>query len=258
MSNFPELIFLFFVAFAGGFSNTTIGGGWFVVFPGLIYRGIPPVISNATTMMALWSGHVFTAGTANNAVGMYPTNFRYLILSCACGGFLGAALVVVMPHLIFEHVGPFLLLGSFLLFANYERILSYVVSRISMGKEYKYSHKMLVTFLFVGVYGGYFGAGMGMILFILFRSYGIGDNFLSERLAWVLVSINAGIAIIVFMCSGLIFWPYIPVMIAGSIFGARLGTLVGNKINGAAMKKIMIGIGAIVTLYFLNLIIKIA
>lgn len=257
MNNIPELVFLFIVAFAGSFSNTAVGGGWFIVFPGLIYRGIQPVISNATTMLALWTGHVLKSNPVRDDRGVYPPNLKYLILSCASGGFLGAMLIIVMPHRIFEHIGPFLLLLSFLLFTCYERILNYVVSRISVEKKYKYSRWMLVTLFFLGIYGGYFGAGLGMIIFILYRSYGIEDNAILERLASILVTVNAAIALIVFMCSGLIYWPFAPVVITGSIFGTQLGILVGNKIDKAKLKKVMIGIGAIVTLYFLNLVINV-
>jgi uncharacterized membrane protein YfcA len=95
---------------------------------------------------------------------------------------------------------------------------------------------------------------MGMAIFILYRSYGIEDTVLLERLASVLVTVNAGMALMVYMISGLIFWPFVPVMIVGSVLGAHLGLLTENRINRVPIKKIMIGIGAIVTLYFLNLL----
>lgn len=255
MSTIPELFFLFLVALAGGFSNTIVGGGWFIVFPGLIYRGVSPVFANATTMLTLWSGHIYTSNSISNETRIQLPNLKYLILSCASGGFLGAILVAIMPHSLFEHVGPFLLLGSFLLFAFYEQILGLVVSRIAVGKEFKYSHAMLVPLFFLGVYGGYFGAGTGMVFFMLYRSYGITDTMLLERIASILVSVNAGIALIVFICSGLISWPFVPVLVAGSVLGGYVGILARKRINTTIIKGIMITIGAIVTLYFLNLVI---
>jgi len=255
MDNFPELVFLFIVALVGSFSNTIVGGGWFIIFPGLIYRGIPPVLSNATTMLSLWAGHLQGANAADNSSGMYPRNLKYLILSCGSGGLIGALLVVVMPHRVFEHIGPLLLLGSFVLFVCYRQILNYVVSGISTSKKYNYSHSMLIPLFFLGIYGGYFGAGMGMIIFILYRSYGIKDTVLLERLAWLLVTVNTGVALIVYTISGLIFWPFVVALIAGSILGARLGALVETKVNRAVIKKIMVAIGAIVTLYFVSLLI---
>ena len=255
MNNFLELVFLFSVAFVGGFSNTIIGGGWFIVFPGLIYRGLLPVFSNATTMLSLWTGHVFTSNTETKALRVYLPQLKYMILSCASGGFLGAILVVIMPHAVFEHIGPFLLLGSFLLFTCYGKILNFVVSRIVTVTEFKYSHATLVPLFFLGVYGGYFGAGMGMVIFLLYRSYGIRNTIVLDKLASILVSVNAGIALIVYACSGLIIWTFVPVLITGSVLGGCLGLLAGKRISNVIMKRVMIGIGAIVTLYFLNLVI---
>ena len=254
MENCIELAFLFILAFAGGFTNTTVGGGWFIIFPGLIFRGILPVFANATTMLSLWTGHVFASDPVRDGTRIYLPNLRYLILSCAVGGLLGACLVVLMPHRIFEHVGPFLLLGSFLLFSCYRQILDFSVSRIPTGKEFEYSHSMLVTLFFVGIYGGYFGAGMGMIVFILYRSYGIQEGILLDRVASVLVAANTGSALVVYAYSGLIAWPFVLALMAGSLTGAYLGLHSGNKINRATVKKIMIGIGAIVTFYFVNLV----
>lgn len=255
MSNVMELIFLFLAAFAGGFSNTAIGGGWFIVFPGLIFRGMQPVVSNATTMLTLWAGHVFNSLPVGHQAMSYPRHFKFMIVSCALGGVFGASLVVLMPYTVFEHVGPFLLLGSFVLFSCYKQLLGFVISKTPIAKEFEYSHAMLIPLFFLGVYGGYFGAGLGMIVFIAYRFYGISDNSLLERIASALVSVNAVMALIVFIYSDLIYWPFIPALVAGSVLGGYLGVLSRRKVNPTALKGAMTGIGALVTLYFLNLVI---
>jgi uncharacterized membrane protein YfcA len=178
-----------------------------------------------------------------------------MLLTCTLGGILGAFLLVIFPHKIFEHIGPFLLLGSFVLFVFYDYALNFVSSKVSSGKEFEYSHSMLIPLFLLGIYGGYFGAGMGMIIFIMYRFYGIKNNDMLDKLATVLVAANNGVALLIFICSGLIFWPFALVMIAGSILGGYLGGMLGKKINTVAIKKVMIGIAVIVTLYFLNLVI---
>jgi uncharacterized membrane protein YfcA len=255
MSTSLELFFLFIIALSGGVLSTTIGGGWFIVFPGLIYRGIQPVISSATTMLALWSGHVAVSNPIGKIRQISIKNFRYMLLVCTLGGILGAFLLVVFPHKIFEHIGPFLLLASFVLFVFYDYALHLVSSKVAKDKEFEYSHSMLIPLFLLGIYGAYFGAGMGMIIFIMFRFYGIKNDSVLEKLATVLVAANNGIALLIFIGSGLIFWTFALVMIAGSIIGGYLGIISGKKINTAAVKKVMIGIAAIITLYFLNLVI---
>ena len=92
---------------------------------------------------------------------------------------------------------------------------------------------------------------MGMIIFILYSFYGIKSNDTLERLALFLVGASNGIAILIFICSGLIFWPFALVMITGAILGGYLGNACKEKINIARVKKNAIVIGATVTLYFL-------
>ena len=255
MSTSLELLFLFVVALSGGVLGTTVGGGWFIVFPGLIFRGIPPVFSSATTMFALWSEHIAVSDPIKKTREISVFKFIYMLLACSLGGVLGAFLVVSFPHRIFEHIGPFLLLGSFILFVGYNSILRYVSSLMNTEKEFKYSHSKLIALFLLGIYGGYFGAGMGMIIFIIYRFYGIKEEETLDKLATVLVTANNGIALIIFVCSGLVFWPFALVLILGSVLGGYLGIWLAKKIDTAPIRKIMIGISAIITLYFLNLVI---
>ncbi|KQT35798.1 hypothetical protein ASG22_01905 [Chryseobacterium sp. Leaf405] len=254
MSVSLEFFFLFVVAFSGGVLSTTVSGGWFFVFPGLIFRGLQPVISNATTMLVLWSGHIATSDPIKKMGSISVDNFKYMLLACISGGVLGAFLLIAFPYKIFESIGPFLLLGSFILFISYENVLHFVGSKIAQRKDFKYSHPMLVVLFLLGIYGAYFGAGMGMIIFILYRFYGIKNNDTLEKLATVLVAANNGIALIIYTCAGLIFWPFVLVMVIGSVVGSYCGILLIKKVNTALVKKIMIGIGAVITLYFLNVI----
>jgi uncharacterized protein len=254
MSVSLEFFFLFVVALSGGLLSTTVGGGWFIVFPGMIFRGIQPVISNATTMLVLWSGHVATSDPIKKIGNTSVHNFKYMLWACTLGGVFGAFLLVLFPHKIFESIGPFLLLCSFILFVGYNHIMRFISSKMTLKKEFKYSSIMLAILFILGIYGAYFGAGMGMIIFLLYRFYGINDDKTLEKLATVLVAANNGIALIIFICSGLIFWPFVLVMVIGSVSGAYCGILLMKKINTSIIKKIMIGIGAIVTLYFLNLV----
>ncbi|MFT3796159.1 sulfite exporter TauE/SafE family protein [Flavobacterium sp.] len=254
MDTLTEFIFLFVVATAGGVLNVTISGAWFIVFPGLIYRGLQPVPGTATTTLILWSGFVATSNAVRKGYEVSAAQFRYMVLACASGGILGAVLLVAFPHRVFETVAPYLLLCSYVLLVFYERIFNYVQSIAADRPSFDYSHRTLIPLFLLGIYGGYFGAGMGMVIFILYRLYGIKNNDTLEALAKVLVSINNGIALIIFIYSGLIFWPFALVMIVGSILGGYLGMTYVKKINTKAIKKVMVVVGAVVSLYFLNLI----
>ncbi|KUJ61303.1 hypothetical protein AR687_14050 [Flavobacteriaceae bacterium CRH] len=251
MNTYIELLFLFIMAILGGAINVTIGGGWFLIFPSLIFRGIQPVTGTATTTIILWSGFLVSSKPTKKTDEISKINFAYMVLACTLGGVAGAMLLISFSHKVFETIAPYLLLCSWILFTFFNRILNYFTSEFAAKKEFNYSHAKLIPLFILGIYGGYFGAGMGMIVFILYRFYGIKNNETLERSALFLVGANNGIAILIFIFSGLIFWPFALVMMAGSVLGGYLGNALKEKMNIPMVKKNAIVIGATVTLYFL-------
>jgi len=251
MNAYLELVFLFLMALFGGAVNVTIGGGWFVIFPSLIFRGIKPVTGTATTTIILLSGFLASSKPIKKTEEISKRHFNYMVLACTMGGVTGAFLLIAFSHKAFETIAPFLLLCSWILFTFFNQIQNYFNSEFALKKEFSYSHKKLIPIFLLGIYGGYFGAGMGMIIFILYSFYGIKNNDTLERLALFLVGANNGLAVLIFTCSGLIFWPFALVMITGSILGGYLGNAFKEKINIERVKKNAIVIGATVTLYFL-------
>lgn len=251
MSTSLELLFLFIMAVLGGAVNVTIGGGWFIIFPSLIYRGIQPVTGTATTTLILWSGFLASSKAVKKTDEISRQNFLYMLTACILGGIAGAVLLIAFSHTVFETIAPCLLLCSWILFTFYNKITDYVYSNFTIKKQFAYSHTKLIVVFILGIYGGYFGAGMGMIIFVLFRFYGIRNDRTLERLALFLVSANNGTAILIFIFSGLILWPFAIVMTAGSILGGFLGNAVKEKVNIIKLKKNAVVAGAAVTLYFL-------
>lgn len=251
MSTYSELFFLFLMALIGGAVNVTIGGGWFIIFPSLIFRGVQPVTGTATTTIILLSGFLASAKPAPKTGEISKKHFGYMIFACTAGGITGALLLIAFSHKVFETIAPYLLLCSWILFTFFNRIQRYMEKEFAVKKEFKYSPDKLIALFILGIYGGYFGAGMGMIIFILYSFYGIKNNDTLERVSLILIAANNGIAILIFIWSGLIFWPFALVMMLGSIVGGFLGNAVKGKMNIAMIKKNAVVIGATVTLYFL-------
>lgn len=251
MSVYSELFFLFLMALIGGAVNVTIGGGWFIIFPSLIFRGVQPVVGTATTTIILLSGFLASSKLLKKTGEISNKHFRYMVLACTIGGVTGAFLLIAFSHTVFESIAPYLLLCSWILFTFYNRIQDYFNTTFAAKKQFQYSNYKLIALFILGIYGGYFGAGMGMIIFLLYSFYGIKNNDALDRLALVLVGANNGIAILIFIYSGLIFWPFALVMMAGSILGGFLGNALKEKVNIGMIKKNAVVIGATVTLYFL-------
>lgn len=251
MDLYSELFFLFLMAIIGGAVNVSIGGGWFIIFPSLIFRGVQPVTGTATTTIILWFGFLASSKPTTKTGEISNTHFRYMLFACTVGGLTGALLLIAFSHTVFESIAPYLLLCSWCLFTFYNRIQEYVDKNFAVTKEFNYSNYKLLAFFVLGIYGGYFGAGMGMIIFLLYRFYGIKESDTLERAALILVGANNGIAILIFIFSGLIFWPFALVMIAGSILGGFIGNACKGKVNILMIKRNAVIIGAAVTLYFL-------
>lgn len=253
MSTYLEFIFLFIIAIIGGVLNKTISGAWFIVFPSLIYNGIQPVIGNSTTAMILWSEQIATSEINKRNHEISKKNIQFMVFISAIGGFIGAFLLATLSQEIFKKIAPYLLLFSWFLFAFYHQILIYINSLFEDKKNFKYSHWQLIPLFLLGIYGGYFGAALGMLIFALYSFYGVKNKTNLEALIILILLVNNGIAILVYVWSGLIYWPYATIMIVGCIIGGNLGKKFEPKINLTVVKKILSVIGAIVTLYFLNL-----
>ncbi|MBE8724385.1 sulfite exporter TauE/SafE family protein [Flavobacterium hungaricum] len=254
MNTYLELLFLFVMAVIGGAVNVTIGGGWFIIFPSLIFRGIQPVPGTATTTIVLWSGFLASSKSVQKTGEISKTHFNYMLAACTLGGILGAVLLIAFSPKVFETIAPFLLLCSWILFTFYNRIFNLFNSDNQLIRKFTYTPVKLIPLFILGIYGGYFGAGMGMLLFLLLRFYGIKNNETLERLSLVLIAVNNGIAILIFIESGLIFWPFALVMMAGSIAGGFLGNAWKERMNTVLIKRNAIVYGATVTLYFLDII----
>ncbi|MBC7846927.1 MAG: sulfite exporter TauE/SafE family protein [Flavobacterium sp.] len=253
MSSYVEFIFLFLMAVLGGALNGTISGGWFIVFPSLIYGGVQPINGNASTMAVLLAGDIASSEPVKNGYEVSKKCFRYMLATCAIGGLLGAYLLVFFSHTVFETIAPYLLLCSWLLFVFYNPLLRYINYKAE-GELFRYSHTKLLPVFILGIYGGYFGAGMGMLICMLLTIYGIKNNDTINGMKILLISLNNGIAIFIFLWSGLIYWPFVIIMIMGSAIGGYFTIAFSKRVNIVIVKRIMIVIGAIVTLYFLNII----
>ena len=249
---YSDFILLFIAGLAGGALNATIGGGWFIVFPSLIYLGKQPVSSNATTTTTLWSGHLASMASEQNPVPLDKNIKRYFGIISLAGGAAGAFLLIIFSHQTFEFIGPYLLLCSWLMFTFNKTILSYFDSK--KDKAFEYSHRKLISLFILNVYGSYFGAGVGMMFIALLRYYGMKNDRQLNGFKDLMVALNNGIAVLIFIYSGLIEWQFALVLIAGSLIGGYYGVKISHKINMKVVKGVMIVIGGIVTLYFLNIL----
>jgi uncharacterized membrane protein YfcA len=219
-----SMLLLAVAAFGAGVLNAVAGGGSFLTFPALVFTGVPPIVANATSALAVSPGYLgSTLGFRSELLELSRQRLRLEMLIAAIGGVLGALLLLVTPEKLFSGLVPWLLLFATLLFA-----LGPMLSRKAQGLNRGAglaSWRMTGLFV-VAVYGGYFNGGLGILLMALYTVTGESKlntvnalkNLNSLVLSWV--SVGA------FIVGGVIAWSQgIVMMLAatvGGYFGARL------------------------------------
>ncbi|HEX7585197.1 MAG TPA: sulfite exporter TauE/SafE family protein [Prolixibacteraceae bacterium] len=253
MSLFNEVL-IFLAAVAAGFINAMAGGGTLVTFPVLLAIGIPPVVANVTNTVALVPG---TIGGMWSQRSEFHSQYRRplkLLPVAIVGGVAGGLLILNTSESAFRSLIPYLILVATLLLAAQVQIKNWVVARI--GHAYSEHHNPLIMLSLVfmaAVYGGYFGAGMGVILMAIL-GYVTDDsmtrlNFLKQALGF---AINLAAAIY-FAFSGKVDWMVAFVMIFGSLSGGLIGGRLAGKIKPEMLRWIVVAAGLIAaTIFFLK------
>lgn len=237
-------VVLLAAAFVGGAINSVAGGGSFLTFPALLLAGIPAIPANATNNTAMWLGVIASARGYKEEIRTYRAVVVPAIVVSVIGSVAGAMLLLHTPPKIFERMIPWLLLFATVVFA-----LSPLITRTHKPKDV-HSPWQLAAQLAVAVYGGYFGAGMGiMMLAILTFSALPNMNAMNGVKNLLSIMIN-GVAVIPFLVAGIIDWPIALAMavfsMAGGYFGARFFRRVPSRIT----RIIVLSIGACMSAYF--------
>lgn len=224
--------------------NSVAGGGSFLSFPALLLAGVPAISANATNNAAMWVGTIGSARGYKEEVAAHRHLLLPLILVSLAGSLLGALALLVTPPALFERLIPWLLLFATVVFTA-----SPWLTRHSGGPPGHAPWQIGVQFC-VAVYGGYFGAGMGILMLAVLAFSGLPNLNAQNAVKNVLsVTIN-GVALIPFVIARIVDWrfalPMAVIALAGGYFGARLFRRVPQKIA----RSVVIAIGTAMTIAF--------
>ncbi len=242
----------FAAAFIAGAINSVAGGGTLVSFPALVSIGLPSVIANATSTVAIWPGSL--GGMLGYREDMRSLQGRsyLLIIPSAIGGIIGAVLLAMTPTDVFDRLVPLLILFATLLF-----MLQEPVQRVirTTGKAHADSSQWLIGALLfqfcVALYGGYFGAGIGILMLAAFGILGYTDIHQMNGLKTLLAVFINGVAAIYFMWKGLVVWPQAIIMMVASIAGGIWGAGVARRIGQKGVRRIVVFVGFGMAFYLL-------
>jgi uncharacterized membrane protein YfcA len=244
------IIFLFVAGALGGALNSVAGGGSFIAFPALLFTGVPPIPANATNTIALWTGAAASGGAYRKRLDVPRRVLVPLLAASLVGGVAGAFLLLKTPAQTFMRVLPWLTLGATLLFAFGKKVAG---GRRSVIEHESTKAALAGATLFqlcVGVYGGYFGGGMGIVMLAMLAALGMTDIHAMNALKSVMGFVINGVAVVTFVIAGAIYWRHGIVMIVGGIAGGYLGAHYAMKMPQAWIRWFVVLAGAGMTAYF--------
>lgn len=239
--------------FLGGAINAIAGGATFFTFPAMMAAGLGAVAANASNTVALAP----SSFAAFLAMRRHLPGARHLLVSFlllgVVGGALGAWLVLWLGDARFRACVPWLLLSATLLFAFGPNI-------VAAMKRARIDHDSrpvrlggLVLQALIGIYGGFFGAGMGMITLAGLNLLGLTDIRSMNALKNLFTSLCNGIAIVVFVIAGAVSWPHAFIMMAGGLVGGFAGGKIGNRLPADRARMIVTAVGTVLTIaYFVK------
>jgi uncharacterized protein len=234
----------FGAAFIAGAINSVAGGGTLVSFPTLIWLGLPPVIANATSTVAIWPGSLGGMWGYRRELKDAERRIFVLVAPSLVGGIAGALLLRWTPPAIFSLLVPYLILFATLLFMAQEPIQRKLKTTDAVvHHSSRWLAGAIVFQLAVAVYGGYFGAGIGILMLAALSIIGLSDIHQMNGLKNLFgMSIN-GVAALYFVWAGMVYWPYVVIMAVGAIAGGYGGAGVARRIGRVMVRRIVIAIG---------------
>src|SRR5919106_5616369 len=253
MRLFPWLVMLC-AAFAAGAINSIAGGGTLLTFPVLIWLGLDPRVANGTSTVALWPGLFGGLYGYRKELENSSTILFRLGVTSVIGGALGAWLLIWTPSPLFASLVPFLILFATILFMFHGEINK----RLRLGsleqKQMGLWWTGAITFqFFSAMYGGYFGAGDGILMLAVMGLLGLHDLHRANGIKNFLgICINC-IAVVSFALAGLVVWQDALAMAIGALAGGYFGASMAVRIGQVWVRRGVIVIGFII---FLALIWK--
>jgi len=242
-----EIVLLIAMGFLGGVINALVGGGTFFTFPVLLSLGIPPITANATNTVALWPGIVMSARAY---IGELREVHEKLPIRCAvaiAGGAIGAILLLASGNETFYSLIPWLIGIATLLFA----FSNAIVRQISKFGTSTNATLALGLGLAFSVYGGYFGAGVGILLMAALTLVGESDTQIANAQKNLLSALINGTAVLIFVVQGAVIWSYALSLMAGAIPGGFLGAHAARSLSKKWLRICVIAVGTLLTaVYF--------
>jgi uncharacterized membrane protein YfcA len=248
--NDADLILAGIAAIAAGLVNALAGGGTLITFPVLTFLGIPPVAANVTNTVALCPGYLGGSIAQRKDLTDQKKRIYLLVPLAIAGGVGGGFLLLVSGEKIFSNLVPWLILFASLLLAIQDPVRRMIFQRIDRLTGKKNNLPAALVVAPAAIYGGYFGAGLGVIIISVLGLL-LDDNLVRLNALKQLLSLCINVAAAVFfLFSGQVYWVYAGVMAVCALLGGTLGGRLAGKLKPEILKWLIVVIGLTAAVLF--------
>lgn len=236
------LVLLSLAAFLAGAINSVAGGGTLLTFPALLAIGVPAIAANATSTVALVPGSFAGFWGFREELRDSRRELLWFAVPSLIGGVIGALFVDRVGDRTFARLVPWLIFSATALFALQPLVKAWL-SRVAPHDPRTRAPFAIAFQLVVSIYGGFFGAGMGILMLAALGFLGLTNiHRMNGVKNFAAVCIN-GVAAITFIALGRVRWPLALLMAASSVAGGTLGASLAKRMGEANVRRVVIGIG---------------
>ena len=241
------IILLFAAGVLTGMINAVAGGGTFLSFGALTLIGVPPVVANATSSITQFPGYITSTLAYWDDFKTFWRGAIALAIASVVGSLLGAWILLQLDNPQFRTLVPWLLLAATALFAAgpYLKPKPKPEQEATVGSLFGTAMQF-----FTAIYGGFFGAGMGVMMLASLGLSQAGDYHRLNALKNMLAMVIAAVAIVVFVSGGVVAWPQAVAMIPGVALGGWSGVWVAKRVPQRVMRFVVIAVGLLLAVYY--------
>jgi uncharacterized membrane protein YfcA len=245
----PNVLLATIAAFLAGAINSVAGGGTLISFPALVWLGLPSIRANATSTVAIWPGSIGSIWGFRSEFGRPHPLLKWLSVSSLAGGGIGAILLRSTPAALFDRFVPFLILFATILFLVEGSIQKRMRKQGSSDHGRDISLPVALTLnVLVAIYGGYFGAGLSIMMLSFLTFLGRTNILEMDALTSVFTLCVNGIAAILFILLKMVDWHYVVPMAIAAIVGGYGAAGVARRIGRVVVRRFVIVVGFAVSI----------
>ena len=288
--NAAELLLIGVGGFAAGAVNAVAGGGTFFSFPALLAVGLPPVVANASNSVALWPGSLSSAWAYRRELAAYRRYLLPMGAASLLGGVAGGLLLLAAGDARFAALIPWLLAFATGLFASSPQLSALVkkmrqrsdamaLAMPNSALQHRHGDQIAptglaaapinaaaqshadhgagspagwLTQLLVSIYGGFFGAGMGILMMASLAIGGHEDVQHINALKNLLSAVIYSVTVVTFIAAGAVSWPHTLAMLLTASAGGYAGARLARRMQGPWLRRSVIAVGGALTFYYFD------